>query len=527
MSIITKGHSLRGNINNAIDYIINDEKTESWLIGTNDGIIPEHLGMIWKARWKEEEYRGQTVGYHFIQSTDDPNIKPEQLFELATEWVEESTKGEHDYIIAIHKNTNHTHAHIIINPVNRKTKKGWRIFFKKDLPKLRNINDKICKKYGLDTIEKTENNKSLNWWNFQNQIKGDNDLVIIRKAIDYLIPLVKDYEDLKKYLNKIGFSVKDGSEDKMSEDEINEKFKNYNFTVNKKMVNPYLSNESYYFIRIPYTQDWMLIEKENAVWNETGNTLRCKMDFTKSYNIYNSNGDQIIEYDRNGLDIASRWENKNKIPKERTGLRIKPPYRSKYRRCKRIINPEDSSIDYTLEGVIERINNNNRIYTDPKIEEIINMGDLDSKEQNDIRNTFYDNAQIKTKYNQSPLYKMSKKEKYFYFRTKELQDKLDMMAKRQESFENINSLSEMKKLKKEIHKELVKCNSRIREIESSFAEIQIQRMEGILEMSEEELSNLIDKDLVKLRHESFSLKNQYSDITKKIKLAEKEKEKFK
>ena len=102
-----------------------------------------------------------------------------------------------------------------------------------------------------------------------------------------------------------------------------------------------------------------------------------------------------------------------------------------------------------------------------------------------------------------------------------------MMAKRQESFENINSLSEMKKLKKEIHKELVKCNSRIREIESSFAEIQIQRMEGILEMSEEELSNLIDKDLVKLRHESFSLKNQYSDITKKIKLAEKDKEKFK
>ena len=28
-----------------------------------------------------------------------------------------------------------------------------------------------------------------------------------------------------------------------------------------------------------------------------------------------------------------------------------------------------------------------------------------------MRNTFYDNAQIKTKYNQSPLYQMTKKEK--------------------------------------------------------------------------------------------------------------------
>lgn len=121
---------------------------------------------------------------------------------------------------------------------------------------------------------------------------------------------------------------------------------------------------------------------------------------------------------------------------------------------------------------------------------------------------------------------MNKKEKYYFYKTKDIQEKLDMIAKRKESFENVGSLDEMKKLKRDIHRELVKCNSRIREIELSFEEIQIQRMEGILEMTDAEVSNLIDDDLSHLKKEAFKLKHQYSDITNKIKNAEKDKDKF-
>lgn len=101
-----------------------------------------------------------------------------------------------------------------------------------------------------------------------------------------------------------------------------------------------------------------------------------------------------------------------------------------------------------------------------------------------------------------------------------------MIAKRKESFENVGSLDEMKKLKRDIHREMVKCNSRIREIELSFEEIQIQRMEGILEITDAEVSKLIDDDLSHLKKEAFKLKHQYSDITNKIKNAEKDKDKF-
>ena len=252
-----------------------------------------------------------------------------------------------------------------------------------------------------------------------------------------------------------------------------------------------MSNEQFYFVRIPYSRDWMLIDKQNAKWNDKENILECHLDFTKLYNIYNSSGSSVIDYDRNGIDIARQWEDKSKISKGRQGLRIKPPYKKKFRRTKNIHSAQDESLDYSLEGIKKRIEDNGREWTDSDIEEIIEDEQMDQKKQKELRNTFYDNASIKTSYNQSELYQMTRKEKFYYFKTSELQKKLDMIAERKSSFENLNELDEMTVLKKEIKKELAKCNSHIRNIESSFEDIQIQRMEGIIEMSDEEVSNLI------------------------------------
>ena len=91
--------------------------------------------------------------------------------------------------------------------------------------------------------------------------------------------------------------------------------------------------------------------------------------------------------------------------------------------------------------------------------------------------------------------KSKKKEKFFHFKTKELQEKLDSLEKRNIQFENINSLQDMKELSRSIKHELATCNSKINTIEKDFRDIQIQRMEGIIEMSDEEVENLIDKDL--------------------------------
>lgn len=103
MSSIMKVHSLKGNINNAIDYILDETKTDYWISGTNRGVDPSVVGMYWQSEWKENNYKGTNVGYHFIQSFDEPNLKPEQIYEIAEEWIKDCTHDEHDYVIAVHK----------------------------------------------------------------------------------------------------------------------------------------------------------------------------------------------------------------------------------------------------------------------------------------------------------------------------------------------------------------------------------------------------------------------------------------
>ena len=410
MSSIMKVHSLKGNINNAIDYILDETKTDYWISGTNRGVDPSVVGMYWQSEWKENNYKGTNVGYHFIQSFDEPNLKPEQIYEIAEEWIKDCTHDEHDYVIAVHKNTKHTHAHIIVNPVNNLSGKGWDIYYKKDVAIFRELNDRVCRKYGIEVLPKPEKANSLSWYNYHQQKQGDTDLEIIRKAIDYVVPRVKDYDDFKSYLTKVGFEVEDGVRENKNV-EI-EKYKNYSFTINEKMVNEEFSNESYYFVRIPYSNDWFLLDRNNAEWNKNKTTLKCNVDFTKKFDIYSSNGDEVIDYGRDGYKIANIWEDKDS--KGRKGLRIKPPYRTKFRRCKRIKNPDDENLDYSLEGIQERILNNGCNITDPEIEGVIYTSDNDENKTKDMRNTFYDNAQIKTKYNQSPLYQMTKKEKFFH-----------------------------------------------------------------------------------------------------------------
>lgn len=82
---------------------------------------------------------------------------------------------------------------------------------------------------------------------------------------------------------------------------------------------------------------------------------------------------------------------------------------------------------YSLENVIDMIDKRGQLFSDPKIEAFISSS-IDEKEIKSARNNFYEEADIKTKYNQSKFYKMSAREKYIYFRTADMQIRLDKIA---------------------------------------------------------------------------------------------------
>ena len=85
---------------------------------------------------------------HYIQSFSPKEVSKDKALEIAIKWAEEAFPG-HEVFIAVHDDKEHFHSHFIVNTVNfetgEKLHEGARnLTFKKEL------NDKICKSYGID-----------------------------------------------------------------------------------------------------------------------------------------------------------------------------------------------------------------------------------------------------------------------------------------------------------------------------------------------------------------------------------------
>ena len=210
-------HALKGNVQNAINYIIQKCKTEPNICESLSCNM--HCAGI---EWELKNNRGRqgrktmvddVVGYHFHQSFAAGTVTKEEAFEIAKEWMDRILNGKYDYVIATHKDTEHIHTHIIVNPYHNESGRKMRIFFKKDLPVFKELSDQVCKEHGLDVLDPVNVKYERTYYEWLMKNKGDSHKDRIRKALDYAIANVKDYQELKQYLTQLGFTVEDGSEE--------------------------------------------------------------------------------------------------------------------------------------------------------------------------------------------------------------------------------------------------------------------------------------------------------------------------
>lgn len=85
---------------------------------------------------------------HYIQSFSPKEVSKDKALEIAIKWAEEAFPG-HEVFIAVHDDKEHFHSHFIVNTVNFETGEklhegACNLALKKEL------NDKICKSYGID-----------------------------------------------------------------------------------------------------------------------------------------------------------------------------------------------------------------------------------------------------------------------------------------------------------------------------------------------------------------------------------------
>lgn len=196
--------SIKNNLRQSINYIINPEKTTNknygkvdydFLEGRKDfDFKKEKVCYVSCLNCSEDnpfddmkdtkDYYCKNDGvlaYHGYQSFKEGEVPPDIAHEIGVKFIEEMFK-DYEVVVATHQNTNHIHNHFIINSVSFKTGKKYNNN-RTNLAKLRNISDSLCAEYGLSVLDEdvgyrsTYNHKVIDN-DYYKTLKDDLDSVI-------------------------------------------------------------------------------------------------------------------------------------------------------------------------------------------------------------------------------------------------------------------------------------------------------------------------------------------------------------
>ncbi|MBQ8903127.1 MAG: relaxase/mobilization nuclease domain-containing protein [Oscillospiraceae bacterium] len=193
-----------------IEYICRDGKTDNKKYVT---ALNCSLPTVYQEFKNTREMYGKTGGikyYHFVQSHPSGYaIEPELAHRIAVEFAEKAFKG-HECVVATHIDAEHIHSHIVFNSVNADTgiKYHSNIFTLNDI---RNISDEMCRKYGVQTLEKPVVNQrtdGITTGEYRSAMKGESWKIDLINVIDEVMKSAKTQKQFCFLMRQKGYSVR-------------------------------------------------------------------------------------------------------------------------------------------------------------------------------------------------------------------------------------------------------------------------------------------------------------------------------
>lgn len=168
---VTKILARHGGLKQAIEYVLNGDKTEEQILtaaqGCFTGTAYRDMTAV-KHRWNKA---GGVQLYHIIQSFRPGEISPELALEIAQEFTREHLPG-YQAVIGIHTDRDHIHAHIVFNSVNQLTGEKYHSNARSYYQQIRGISDRLCREHGLSVIMTGEPSKAVSYIEWLRQSKG-------------------------------------------------------------------------------------------------------------------------------------------------------------------------------------------------------------------------------------------------------------------------------------------------------------------------------------------------------------------
>ena len=144
--------------------------------------------------------------HHYVQSfSPNENVTPELAHQIGVELMKKVAPN-FQVIISTHIDKDHLHNHIVINSVNMKTGMKWKADLNTRL-NMREESDRLCKHYGLTSIEKKSGLRGIDQSTQKLAEKGQSWKVDLCKALDEATEMCIAKKDFIDYMKNKGFEI--------------------------------------------------------------------------------------------------------------------------------------------------------------------------------------------------------------------------------------------------------------------------------------------------------------------------------
>ena len=205
---VTKTHPIKSTLKAAIAYICNPDKTDGSLLVSAYGCAAEtaDIEFAWTRRHSID--KGTNLGRHLIQAFEPGEVSSEGAHAIGMQLANEILGGKYEFVLTTHIDKGHIHNHLIFNAVSFEDHKHYHSN-KRSYHFIRRTSDRICKEHGLSVIIPGKD-KGKSYIEHQAAQTGTSYKAKLKAAIDRLIPVSSDMEDLLARLQREGYEIKRG-----------------------------------------------------------------------------------------------------------------------------------------------------------------------------------------------------------------------------------------------------------------------------------------------------------------------------
>ena len=143
-----------------------------------------------------------------IQSFAVGETTPEEAHKIGMELAQAVLGGKYEFVLTTHVDKDHLHNHLIFNAVSFVDYKKYHSN-KQSYHFIRRTSDRICKEHGLSVVVPGQD-KGKSYAEYTAEKQGTSYKAKLKTAIDTLIPQVKDFDELLRRLQEMGYEIKQG-----------------------------------------------------------------------------------------------------------------------------------------------------------------------------------------------------------------------------------------------------------------------------------------------------------------------------